>query len=185
MSNERFIRLGQRCGNSLGMPRQGQSLGTDRQSPYPVSSPEETQLVPEVTTGRVKKSEVTVRSPALLFSFSQRNKNVPMPEDGHKQNRLCKVRKTVMESARTLEWCSNVLLDLDFRMRLRVRVCYGSSMKMSGRWSRLKYLHSHTSRIGMKSPTDDDWLRVSTSLTFVIQGEISIFTAMTSATDIQ
>lgn len=93
MSNERFIRLGQRCGNSLGMPRQGQNLGTDRQSPYPVSSPEEMQLVPEVTTGRVKKSEVTVRSPALLFSFSQRNKNVSMPEDGHKQNRLCKVRK--------------------------------------------------------------------------------------------
>lgn len=56
---------------------------------------------------------------------------------------------------------------------------------MSGRWSRLKYLLSHTSRIGMKSPSDDDWLRVSTSLTFVIQGEISIFTAMTSATDIQ
>lgn len=93
MSNERFIRLGQRCGNGLGMPSQGQNVGTDRQPPYPVSSPEETQLVPEVTTGRVRRSGVTVRSPALLFSFSQRNKKVPMPEDGHKQNRLCRARK--------------------------------------------------------------------------------------------
>lgn len=93
MSNERFIRLGQRFGNSLGMPSQGQNVGTDRQSPYPLSSPEEIQLVPEVTTGRVRRSGVMVRSPALLFSFSQRNKKVPMPEDGHKQNRLCRGRK--------------------------------------------------------------------------------------------
>lgn len=93
MSNERFIQLGQRCGNGLGMPSQGQNVGTDRQSPYPLSSPEETQLAPEVTTGRVGRSGVTVRSPALLFSFIQRNKKVPMPEDGHKQNRLCRARK--------------------------------------------------------------------------------------------
>lgn len=93
MSNERFLRLGQRCGNGLGMPSQGQNVCTDRQSPYPVSSPEEAQLVPEVTTGRARRSGVTGRSPALLFSFSQRNKKVPMPEDGHKQNRLCRARK--------------------------------------------------------------------------------------------
>lgn len=93
MSNERFIRLGQRCGNGPGMTRQGQNVGTDRQSHHPVSSPEDTQLVPEVTTGRVRRSGVMVRPPALLFSFSQRNKKLPMPEDGHKQNRLCRARK--------------------------------------------------------------------------------------------
>lgn len=35
MSNERLIRLGQRCGNGLGTSTQGQSVGTDGQSKQP------------------------------------------------------------------------------------------------------------------------------------------------------
>lgn len=57
----------------------------------------------EVNTRRVRRSGVPVTSPALLFSFSQWNKKVPTPEDGRKQNRLCRAGKeSVVEAVHTL-----------------------------------------------------------------------------------
>lgn len=94
MSNERFIRKGQRCLNGLGMSSQGQSISTDGQSKQPPPGAnaasgqqlKEIQPVQEVNTARVKRSGVRATSPALLFSFSQWNKPVPTPEDGQTQN---------------------------------------------------------------------------------------------------
>lgn len=91
MSNKRFILPGQRCGNGLRMSVQGQSIGTDRQSkqsPLWVNAASGWQLkdiqpAQEVNTARVRRSGVRVTSPALLFSFRQWNKPVPMPEANH------------------------------------------------------------------------------------------------------
>lgn len=91
MSNKRFILPGQRCGNGVGMSVQGQSIDTDRQSkqsPLWVNAASGWQLkdiqpAQEVNTARVRRSGVRVTSPALLFSFRQWNKPVPMPEANH------------------------------------------------------------------------------------------------------